>query len=163
MLRRELSPKPAALAVDLIFAEANFAEIDRFQIHKPKRKAYVFAEVGTPAKTLVFDVLVHKDIYPGSEPTLAIYDTAFDGVADVNDRARDIDRLDLSETIQMLGEGVSKFRTAQVPRYAKMLLHVLDQLKWDASMFRGYRCKIDYPLYGSQVAMMFDPPQPPGH
>jgi len=61
----------------------------------------------------------------------------------------------------MLGEVVNRFLTSLVPRYTQMLQHVMDQLKCNASMFRGYRCKIDYPLDGSQVAMMFDPPPLP--
>ena len=31
-------------------------------------------------------------------------------------------------------------------------------LGWDDRAFRGYRCAIDYPVYGSQVSLAFDPP-----
>lgn len=148
-------------AADLLFAETNFGEIDRYIAPDAGRKAYVFAEIGTPVKALIFDVLVHDDVYPGSEPELAIYDTVLDGVADVNDRARDIDRLDLADSILTMGRGVHKFRSSEVPRYAEMLRHVFTRLSWDSRQFRGYRCRIDYPIYGSQVAMTFDAPAPP--
>lgn len=148
-------------AVNLVFAEVNLEEMPRYVPAESKRKGYVFAEISTPAKALHFDVFVHQDVYPGSEPTLSIYDTAFDGVASVNDPSRDIDRLDLGESIQPLGIGTAKFRTADVPNYTDLIRLVCNKLKWDGERFRGYRCRIDYPIYGTQVAMAFDPPAPP--
>lgn len=144
-------------ATDLVFAEVNRAELSRCVPPPPHRKRYVFVEVNPPAKVLVFDALVHEDVLT-SEPALFIYDTAFDGVADVNDRARDIDRLDLLETIRPLGRGIAKFRTTDAPRYSELLQHVCGTLGWDGERFRGFRCRIDYPLYGSQVVMAFDAP-----
>jgi len=125
------------------------------------RRGYVFSEISTPARGLVFDVLVHTEVYPGAEPELAIYDTALNGVADVNDRSRDVDRLDLLEMITHLGTGPARLRAAGAPRYADLLRHVFARTGWDASRFRGYRVRIDYPLYGSQVALSFAPPAPP--
>jgi hypothetical protein len=77
-------------------------------------------------------------------------------VADVNDPSRDIDRMDLAESIQPLGRGISKFRVGEVPWYSDLLRLVCDKLSWDPGAFRGFRCRIDYPLYGSQVAMAFE-------
>ena len=144
--------------VDLILVEVNYSEMPRYVNPDEKRKGYVFAEVNTPAKALLFDVFVHEDIYPGSEPQLIIYDTAFEGVADVNDRTRDVDRLPLSEAIQNLGKGVETGRNSKIPDYLGMLRHVVRELEWDASEFRGYRFATKYPFYGSQVTMAFDPP-----
>lgn len=148
-------------AIDLVFAEANFAEMDRYVRRDRPRKGYVFAEIGTPSKTLLFDVLVHEAVYPDSDPQLAIYDTALDGVANVNDSSRDIDRLDLLESISALGKGVARCRSADIPKYIPMLRDVCARLGWDESTFRAYRCRIDYPIYGSQIAMMFSPPADP--
>lgn len=148
-------------AIDLVFAEANFAEMDRYVRRDRPRKGYVFAEVGTPSKALLFDVLVHEAVYPDSDPQLAIYDTALDGVANVNDASRDIDRLDLLESITPLGQGAARCRTADIPNYITMLRDVCTRLRWDEQSFRAYRCRIDYPIYGSQIAMMFTPPVDP--
>lgn len=145
-------------AVDLVFAEVNRAEMPRYVPREKKRKGYVFAEVGTPVKTLHFDVFVHKDVYPGSEPELLIYDTVLEGVADVNDRGRDIDRLDLVESIEPLGESSARFRAASIHAYTALLDHVRSKMGWETAPIRGYRCRIDYPIYGSQVTMAFDPP-----
>jgi hypothetical protein len=92
-----------------------------------------------------------------SDPQLLIYDTALDGVANINDQSRDIDRLDMVESVQALGVGPSRWRSADVPNYAELVRDVSRRLRWDAELFRGYRCRIDYPIYGSQIAMAFEP------
>ena len=150
-------------ACDLVFAEVNLAEMPRYIVSEKSRKRHVFAEISVPVKLLVFDALVHRDVFVGHDPGLVIYDTACEGVADPNDPGRDIDRLDTSESIQNLGWGVDKFRSADEPRYADMLQHVWDSLGWKTDDFRGYRCRIDYPLYGSQVVITWpsDPPPTP--
>jgi hypothetical protein len=103
---------------------------------------------------MVFDAVVHESLIKG-EPALYVYDTAFDGIANVNDRARDIDRMDLCEQIQPLGKGIEKFRIAEAPWYSDLLAQVCQKLGWNGDALRGYRSRIDYPLYGSQVAIAF--------
>ena len=142
-------------AFDLIFAEANLGEMPRYV--PSGRRGYVFSEVSVPAKSLVLDVLVHDEVYPGP-PELWLYDTALSGVADVNDRARDFDRIDMIETVQSLGRGSSQLRVAEAPRYLDALNYVFSSMSWDESRFHAYRTRVDYPLYGSQVAFVFDPP-----
>lgn len=148
-------------AVDLLMAEVNLAEIPRYVAAELGRKGYVFAEIGTPSSSLLFDVLVHEDVYPGSAPTLEIYDTSFDGVVDVNDPARQIDRLELAESIESLGRGTGTFRAQEIPNYLELVRHVMGRMGWDGERFRGYRCRIDYPIYGTQIAATFDPPAAP--
>ena len=156
---REYGPRSA---VDLTFAELNRKEITHFPPVGSRRKRYFAAEMTAPSKILVFDVLLHEDVMPGQDPSLIIYDTSFEGTANVNDRSRDINRLDLCETIQHLGKGISRFRTSDVPRYLELLQYTCDRLGWEGDKFRGYRCRIEYPIYGSQVTMAFDAVTPPG-
>ncbi len=148
-------------AADLVFAEVNFAEIPRYVPAEKKRKRHVFAEITTPSRLLVFDALVHEDVFGGADPSLHIYDTAFEGIADVNDPSRDIDRMDLVESIQPLGRGIGKYRVSEVPWYSDLLKLVCTKLNWDGERFRAFRCRIDYPIYGSQVAMAFETIPPP--
>ena len=96
--------------VDLVLAEVNLAEVPRYVPRELGRKGYVFAEIGLPSRVLLFDVLVHDDVYPRSDPNLVIYDTVLDGVADVNDPSRDLDRLDLLESITPIGRGTTHVR-----------------------------------------------------
>jgi hypothetical protein len=143
-------------ACDLVFAEVNLGEMPRYIPREQKRKRHVFAEISVPTKLLVFDALVHEAIFAGRDPGLEIYDTSFEGVADPNDRLRDMDRLDMSESIQSLGSGSAKFRSSDEPRHADLLQHVWQSLGWNGDEFRGYRCRISYPVYGSQVVMTWD-------
>lgn len=144
-----------ASSVDVVFAEANLNELVRYVPPGSNRKSYFFAEAVTPAKVLQFDLLVHEDLYPGQTPSLRLYDTSFEGVANPNNPARDIDQLDMMESIEDMGSGLSRFRAADVPRYAELLGRVFDRMHWDPGRCRGYRCRIDYPVYGSQVTMVF--------
>jgi hypothetical protein len=148
-------------ATDLVFAEVNRGEMPHVLKDAPQRKRHASADVTTPAKVLVYDLLLHEDVFPGAVPSLHIYNTTFDGVADVNDPARDIDRLDLCETIQLLGTGIPRFSNPEMPRYVELLTDICRRLGWDGSRFRGYRCRIEYPIFGTQVTMAFKPPPPP--
>jgi hypothetical protein len=145
----------AASGVDMVFAEANIAELQRYFPTGSDRRSYFFAEVTSPARLLHFDVLVHEDLYPGPAPQLRIYDTSFEGVASPNDASRDMDQLDMLETLDSLGMGITRFRSVEVPRYADMLRHVFQRMGFDGARFRGHRCRIDYPVYGSQITVMF--------
>lgn len=144
-------------AVDLVMAEVNRSEMRRTVASGSGRKGYMFAEVSIPAEVLQLDVFLHRGVYPGSDPEVRVYDTSFEGVADANDRARDIDVLDVLEHAEPLGEGLSSCRSGDVPRYLELVRHACARLGWDGGAFRGYRCRVEYPIYGSQVAMLFDP------
>lgn len=147
---------------DIVFAEANRAELARYLPAGSERKSHFFAEVVTPAKVLQFDVLVDEQLYTASEPELFVYDTSFEGVASVNDRSRDLDRLDMLETIEPLGKGLNRFRSGDVPRYPELLGRVCEGVGVEGSRLRGYRCRVEYPLYGSQVVMAFKPDEEGG-
>ncbi|MEZ4650195.1 MAG: hypothetical protein R3E97_15710 [Candidatus Eisenbacteria bacterium] len=146
-----------ATPLDFVFAEVNREEIEQTLTPGATRSAYLFAEVDTPSRRLLFDVLLHESIYPGKSPRLLIYDTAFEGVASVNDRSRDLDRLELEESVHPLGVGLRQLHTPTLPRYTEMIGEVFSSMEWDIASYRGFRTEIDYPIYGSQVTMSFDP------
>lgn len=141
---------------DLFLAEVNVAELPLTP--RPGRRPYVFAEVSTPTKRLIFDVFVHASLWQGFSPELGIYDTTFDGVVDVNDPTRAIDRLDTTAALTVLPPTPSAQPHADVPHHREMMEHVHQSLGWDPEAFRGWRAAIDYPLYGTQVAVSFTPP-----
>jgi hypothetical protein len=152
----------AASAVDLVFAESNIGELARYFSATQRRKAFFFAEVQTPAEILQFDLLLHQDLYPGQEPALRVYDTVCEGVASANDPTRDIDRLHLLERVEPLPDGLTGIRSGDIPRYDELVRHVVDRLGRRPEAFRGYRCRVTYPVYGSQVMMVFDAVDAPG-
>ena len=143
---------------DLLLAEVNLEELPRKPA--PGRRPYVFAEISTPVHLLVFDVFVHQDLYPKHTPELSTYDTAFEGIVDVNDPTRAIDLLESTDELVELGPGLDALAVPEVPHHRELLEHVFSNLAWDPSSFRGWRARVDYPLFGTQVAVSLRPPEP---
>lgn len=116
-----------------------------------------FSTISTPIRKGIYDLFIHPDISPRIEPQLEIHDTMERGVAIFRDPDRALDRLDIKAGIDPLGTGAACFRCIEIPNYIDMIEHVCSRMHWDSSEFLGYRCAIDYPVYGSQVTMAFDP------
>lgn len=149
----------AASATDFLMGEVNRNEISATVPAGSGRRGFVFSSLAWPTRRLHMDVFVHEDVYPGAEPELIIHDTAVEGSANINDRSRDLDRLDLVEQIQSLGRGLRGVRTSALPRYPELLRHVFGRLGWDSAAFRGWRAEIDFPVHGSQTSMAFAAPE----
>lgn len=148
-------------AIDVMTCEVNRDEIPRYLARSRGRRSWAAHDINIPVKRGQFDMLVHEDLYPGEHPELTIYDTTIRGLADLNDRTRDIDRLDLLESIEHLGIGLRRFGSSHVPRYRGLLTHVCERLGLDGERLRGYRVATDYPIYGSQIAMSLRTTDPP--
>jgi len=144
-------------AVDLVMAERSPADLPRRVEPAPgrPRRAYFFAEVSTPAEVMVFDLFADERLWPGQAPELTLFDTSFEGVASVNDPARDVDRLDLFESVTPLGAGVARAGSAEVPRARELLQAGCDAAGVEGAKLRGFRVRIEYPLYGTQATLSF--------
>lgn len=116
-------------------------------------------EPALPVANLLFDVYLHDEAFPGSEPKLFHYDTSYRGLANVNDPARDFDRADIKETIEHLGTGLDRTEAAELPNYADLMQHLIGHFGWDARRFRGFRTRIQYPVHGWQTSLSFQPPR----
>jgi hypothetical protein len=132
----------------------------RYQTDPPRR---IPGNVSTsvPCKTLVMDTLLHEDIWPNSNPELIFYDTTRLDWVDPNKSTADVHRLDVMETLEFLGKGVARFGIAEVGYYTDLIRFVCDQLGWDADRLRGYRCRVRYPVMGTNACTIFDPPPRP--
>lgn len=150
-----------AQSVDLVTGEVNWAEIPRYLPESRGRRAWASSDINIPTRRSQFDLLIHQDLYPGESPDLRVYDTAILGQADINDPTRDINRFDLLETITPLGQGVRRFGSSDVPRYRTLLEHVCRALDLDGDRLRGHRVRLEYPIYGSQIAMTLRTTNPP--
>ncbi len=149
-------------AVDKLLAEVRPRAMSKYAANRPRNKKSLFVAPSVPVKLLNFDMLLHRDVYPVAQPTLLVYDTAVEGMASVNDPARDADRLLVHESLTVLPHDVSAWQIPEVPKYLAILQHVIQRLGHQAPLeldqFRGIRCRIQYPLYGSQACMAFDAP-----
>ena len=143
--------------VELFFADVMRRRYPARKAVSP-RPATPGAVVDIPVKALIVDVLIHEDVWPGVEPELRMYDTAARGVANPTDASRDMDRIDVLESVQYMGTDMARFRTKEVANYQAMVQHVCRQLGWQSDRFRGYRCRVEFPVYGTQVSLILDPP-----
>jgi hypothetical protein len=125
-------------------------------VDEPSQRTTVAVGVATPTRVLLFDVLLHPDVYPDQQPRLKLFRTA--GVFDRSQARHDADRLDTLETVQFLGRGIAKFRAAEMPAFQNIVRFVCAERGWDAEALRGFRCRIEFPMYSSEVVLEFDLP-----
>jgi len=150
-----LGPKQA---VDMFVVDHHPAAMNRYAKDAPRKRNSLFVEPAIPVANLVFDAILHEEVFPGSEPELYLYDTGYDGIANVNDPERDIDRVDVQESVEFLGHDLSRIQATELPNYGPMLMHLAERFGWDPSRFRAYRTRIQYPVYGWQICLSFEPP-----
>jgi len=148
-------------AIDLCTVEVNYDELPRYIKPGNNRVAWFSSEVIIPARRQQLVVFVHRDLYGGASPRLRFYDTAITGIIDVNHPSSDMSELDLSETLEELDRGIAGARTSHIPGYHRILADITSRTGIDTDALRGYRCLIDYPIYGCQTAMLFPTVPPP--
>ena len=117
----------------------------------------VMSMTRSPTKKSVLNVLVHRDIPVIHEPILRVYDTAGIGPVRFGDHRYTDAILDHHTRLEHFGSDTSQCGSTDIPRFAEMVRMVCFKLGWDVSAFRGYRCSIEYPMYGAQICMAFDP------
>ena len=145
-------------AVDMLAADHHAGAIGRYAPEGVSRKRGGAVLPDIPAKTLIFDMVLHEEVFPGSDPVLDVYNAGLRGRPDVNDPRRDVDVMDVQESIEFLGRGAARVHAPEVPNYTDMLRYVCGQLDWDIEAFRTYRCRVQYPVHGWVVCMSFIPP-----
>lgn len=69
--------------------------------------------------------------------------------------------MDAHESVEFLGRDLRTVYAQEIPRYTDILRHLCDEFALDPDEFRGYRTRIQYPVYGWQICMTFEQPRPP--
>ncbi|MCB9916667.1 MAG: hypothetical protein H6828_16200 [Planctomycetes bacterium] len=140
-------------SVDLVVADLNVGEVPN---HPGALRTPTYYHIpSAPAQELLFDLLLHRDVYPGHDPALLVYDTTVRGPARGQEPTRDLDLMSVSESIEFLGDDPARRRFAGYPRYLELLDHAFGKLGWKPEDFRAYRFHMSYPLCGTQVCMSF--------
>jgi hypothetical protein len=147
-------------AVNIATASIMAGRHPRYQTDPPRRIA-AFGDSTVPCKSLIMDILLHEDIWPGATPELIMYNTTQQETANPNSPTEGLHRLKVTETIEYLGKGAARFRIAEVGHYVEMVQYVCRRLGWEAERLRGYRCHIRYPIFGTSVCVVFTPPPKP--
>lgn len=115
-----------------------------------------------PAKVMVLDIYVRNDVFPGVAPT---FTTTLHGLAKGVQRPDSpgfqLDRVDLSVPIENLSNGMGGIASRDLPRYPELMKTAMESVGWDAGRFRGYRCRVQYPVPLVSVSYWFDLPEAP--
>lgn len=125
---------------------------------EPDETALFGAGVRTPGVLLISDHLVHRDLFPHVERTLHVYSELRSPVA-----REACDRLPVPETVQHLGAGIRRMRTADVPHYMDLMEMIAARTGWNMGDFEHYRVRMRYPPLPTSVMIHHDlPAAPPG-
>lgn len=151
-------------ARDIVMAEL---QQDAMMVVRPSGSqgeghAFISNEVTTPARVSILDVLLADDVFVDVEPTVHMFDAGFRGFVDVNDPLRQFDRYRIYEQVHDCGRGVTGLRLAESSRYVEMLEFVCSTVGVAPNSFRAYRVRVEYPIYGSQICMIFPRKPAPG-
>ena len=120
------------------------------------RGASIFVDF--PVRMLVCDAIVHKDIFPGSDPELMVFNPGARGPANPNDLNRHADLVDFESTIEEVGPGPTMFDVHEIPNYGEMMRRVFETHWCDPDDFRVYRMTIAYPVTSFQHVIAFEAP-----
>jgi hypothetical protein len=115
--------------------------------------------VRRPTEVFVRDLIVHEGLFGHVRPSVDVHNDMM--AMDFPDENRSLELMPHAETVNYLGKGPSVLSTPDIPRYADMARHVFEQLGLDGDRFDVYRCRIEYPIMPSSVAIGFDLPEAP--
>lgn len=115
--------------------------------------------VDTPVRMLVADAIVHKNLFPASEPELFVYNPGARGPANPNDPSRNADRVITAEPVVNVPHGSARFEVDEVPHYRGMLESVSRQIGCALSDFRVHRLRLAYPVPCFQHVIAFQAPE----
>ncbi|HPF37372.1 MAG TPA: hypothetical protein PK093_01905 [Phycisphaerae bacterium] len=106
--------------------------------------------IRTPAACLVFDVIVHRDLFAPTAPLRGeLYNDLFAGGPGFYYEASD--RLPLHESVEYLGAGPDVAVTPDIPGYYEMLQMTLDRCDCRREDYDIHRIRIEYPPIATRL------------
>jgi len=118
------------------------------------RVAELFSTVSIPAETLLFDLIVHRDLVEAMRPEIELHGKLWGAGVD----GLPASRLPCSDQVIDLGVG-AQLATPLVPSYAEMVRKVMDNVGWNPSDFRCLRLIMLYPPMPSTVVTRYPLPE----
>ncbi len=146
-----------ASKVDLVITEVNRGEM-KAETPDQLRSPHFWVVPEMCGRKLVFDILLHEDVYKERSPQLYFYNTSGEGPAAAGDPNRELDRREFTHSVEVIGRDLRRMRLMEFPAYGQLKAKIFEKLDWDPSTFRAYRVAITYPLTGIQVSLAFHPP-----
>lgn len=113
-----------------------------------------------PTRRAIVDLLFHRDVFPGLIPTFIVSRTGIHGMPDPNDPQRAFDLIRMDCPLQVIAPGaVAGLVTPEVPFHRRLLESQTASLGWNLDEFRGFRVRIDYPIFDAQLMYVIKLPE----
>jgi hypothetical protein len=144
-------------AVTCVEGHLNRAAVPRYRDDANRIGGHL-AEIRVPCDALFLDLLVRDDTFGPLRPTVNM---CADHLAESRAPGASPWQRLAYESVEHLGKGASVLYTPDYARYPELARHAFDRLGWDAERFDVYRCRIEYPVLPSTVALFFDLPERP--
>jgi hypothetical protein len=98
-----------------------------------------------PCRTLIRDLFIAEELYSGGIPSVA-FRISGPGGDTFDDMRRRFSAVDLFAPIEQLATGGRSFEIDGVPNSREVVDHVLHRAGHGATRFRGWRCRVPYPV-----------------
>jgi hypothetical protein len=122
-------------------------------VHEGPRLLEVWSMSSYPARHLVFDVFLHRDLARASIPALSTH--AWGTRLEIQ-RDRWSTLVPNPPRLVLLGAGRRAAACEAYPRQSDLVGHVLDSQGWRDEDFVGFRCEQSFPLWRIGYCMQFD-------
>jgi hypothetical protein len=114
----------------------------------------VWRMVTFPARHMIFDVFLHREIACRCLPSLELHLWTPEPIGHL--RARWSTRFAGGPKLEMMGVGLERAGLRVYPRYVELAEHVMARMGWNPRELVGYRCELAYPLWRGGYCMSFD-------
>ncbi|MCB9853494.1 MAG: hypothetical protein H6819_10395 [Phycisphaerales bacterium] len=142
------------MALDVIIANRSVHPVTIPDTNKPSLDE-VWTLLFYPARHLVFDVYLHRDMERRFRPTIDVQ--LWGPNLDTHPADRWLTRFPNGPRLQLLGHHFDDAHTDAYPRHAELTRYLFDRVGWRHSMFVGFRCEVAFPIWRSGYCIRFEP------
>ncbi|MCC5823075.1 MAG: hypothetical protein LAT64_07610 [Phycisphaerales bacterium] len=109
--------------------------------------------VRIPTQQVVFDVLMHKEMFGGAAPRVSVLSDLFTSDQGAHQPA---DELPHPPDLEVLGTTPGDLEVDEAPRYAEAMEEAMSVLGWAPESFDAFRVTLAYPPVPTTIVMTFD-------
>lgn len=108
-----------------------------------------------PARHLIFDVYLHRDMERMFRPTIDVQ--LWSPNLDTHPADRWTTRFPSGPRLQLLGHNFDDAHSDAYPRHAELTRYMFNRVRWQHSNFVGFRCEVSFPIWRSGYCIRFEP------
>lgn len=149
--RDALTPE---MALDVIIGNRSVHPVKIPDTNKPGLDE-VWSLLFYPARHLIFDVYLHRDMERMFRPTIDVQ--LWGPNLDTHPADRWITRFPNGPRLQLLGHNFDDAHSDAYPRHAELTQYLFDRVGWKHSNFVGFRCEVAFPIWRSGYCIRFEP------